>query len=69
MKKRFFTDEQVDLIEQIDDCFTWLIGRGYATQSDVESLQELIDNLAESIKASEKDTDELVEESPWTEED
>ena len=46
MKKRFFTDEQVDLIEQIDDCFTWLIGRGYATQADVESLQELIDNLA-----------------------
>lgn len=69
MKKRFFTDEQVDLIEQIDDCFTWLIGRGYATQADVESLQELIDNLAESIKASEKDADELVEESPWTEED
>lgn len=69
MEKRFFTDEQVDLIEQIDDCFTWLIGRGYATKADVESLQELIDNLAESIKASEKDADELVEESPWTEED
>ena len=69
MKRRFYTDEQVDLIEQIDDCFTWLVGKGCATYDEVESLQTLIDNLAESIKASEKESDELVEESPWTEAD
>lgn len=69
MKRRFYTDEQVDLIEQIDDCFTWLVGKGSATYDEVESLQQLIDNLAESIKASEKESNELVEESPWTETD
>lgn len=67
--KQMLTLEQVDLVEQIDDFVEWIACYGSATVKDVEYLQSLVDNLAKSIEASEKETNELVEESPWPEED
>lgn len=68
--KRMLTNEQVDLVEQIDDYVEWIACYGSATTADVEYLQSLVDNLAKSIAASEKEQqDELAEESPWAEED
>ena len=62
------TNRQVDLLEQLDDYVEWIECYGHIDENDVTYIQELIDNLANSISKSEEN-DELAEKCPWIEED
>ena len=62
------TNRQVDLLEELDDYIEWIECYGRINENDVTYIQELIDNLANSISKSEEN-DELAEKCPWIEKD
>lgn len=69
MLKPMLTDNQVDLLEQLDDYIEWIELSGSASSADIEYLQELINKLGESISKSEKERNELDKTSTWPEAD
>ena len=68
MLKPHLTNEQVDMLEDIDGFIEWIEISGTCSSKDVEYLQELIDKFAVSISKSE-DADEVDKACPWAEED
>lgn len=68
MIKPNLTNEQVDMLENIDGFIEWIEISGTCSTKDVEYLQELIDKFAVSISKSEV-ADEVDKTCPWTEED
>lgn len=62
------TNRQVDLLEQLDDFIEWIECLGRIEKEDVSYLQELLDNLANTISKSEEEN-ELAEKCPWPEGD
>lgn len=65
--KELLTSSQVEALEQLEHYINWLECYGSINTTDVDYLQELIDNLAASI-AQRKKENELAEKSPWLEE-
>lgn len=68
MLKPHLTNEQVDMLEDIDGFIEWIEISGTCSTKDVEYLQELIDKFAVSISKSEV-ADEVDKTCPWAEED
>lgn len=68
MLKPHLTNEQVDMLEDIDGFIEWIEISGACSTKDVEYLQELIDKFAVSISKSEV-IDEVDKTCPWAEED
>lgn len=68
MIKPNLTNEQVDMLENIDGFVEWIEISGTCSTKDVEYLQELIDKFAVSISKSEV-ADEVDKTCPWAEED
>lgn len=68
MLKPHLTNEQVDMLEDIDGFIEWIEISGTCSTKDVEYLQELIDKFAVSISKSEV-SDEVDKTCPWAEED
>lgn len=62
------TNEQVNLLEQIDDFVEWIELSGRATLEDIDYLQGLIDGFGKSIKERDE-KQQLAEKCPWDEED
>ena len=62
------TNRQVDLLEQLDDFIEWIECLGRVEKEDVSYIQELLDNLANTISKSE-DENELAVMCPWPEGD
>lgn len=64
--REMLTQEQVDLVEQLEGYVEWIEISGRISREDVDYFQSLIDYLAESISKREKEN-ELVEKGPWAE--
>ena len=62
------TNEQVNLLEQIDDFVEWIELSGRATLEDIDYLQGLINSFGNSIKERDE-KQKLAEKCPWNEED
>ena len=63
---RFMTDEQVELLEQLDDFIEWVECFGRVGSDDVAYMRGLLENLADSVSKSEE-KDELAKECPFLE--
>lgn len=63
------TNEQVDLLEQLDDYIEWIELSATATLNDINYIQALIDRLAASVVECERKRNELDKASTWPEED
>lgn len=69
MLKPHLTNEQVDMLEDIDGFIEWIEISGTCSAQDVEYLQELIDKFGASISKSERERDAMDKACPWAEED